>query len=382
MAIGFLPTQVPSTDRNARYAAKLVTRTGTRALRGPSAVPKRPATASQGKKAEAYRSLSQPFATYSSVVRSVRLRPAVVLTAVGICLLFLTPSTAQARSRPTSLQALLRELRRSISARATSTPRSPSSATGSCSTGRLASRTTWKSQTPAIRLGWTRLRLCWATSALAVALIPHLKVDRYCRCSRSTRTASRVLVDQSAVVRIAHVVAHSPGYTLGPVVMTFPAFAWGDSAPTWIYGGGDLWLYESDNPGGVDLMRISATTGDVLQRLRVPKVWKPVLAYNDEGLWIAPSGQTSSPEALYLVAPGGHSSDAGLPFPRRRVREVDRRVRRRPLAERPTATRERRWRGVDAARSRGKAGLARSREREPRPGLRDARRFWHGRRRS
>ena len=75
--------------------------------------------------------------------------------------------------------------------------------------------------------------------------------------------------------------------------------AWGDSAPTWIYGGGDLWLYESDNPGGVDLMRISARTGEVLQRLRVPKVWHPVLAYNDEGLWVAPSGQSGSSE-LYL----------------------------------------------------------------------------------
>ena len=71
----------------------------------------------------------------------------------------------------------------------------------------------------------------------------------------------------SAVVRIAHVVSQSPGYTLGPVLMTFPALAWSDSAPTWIYGGSDLWLYEWDNPGGIDLMRISATTGAVLQRL-------------------------------------------------------------------------------------------------------------------
>ncbi len=121
-------------------------------------------------------------------------------------------------------------------------------------------------------------------------------------------------VDQRAVVSISHVVSHSPGYALGPVVMSFSAFAWGDSAPTWIYGGGDLWLYEWDNPGGVDLMRISATTGDVLQRLRAPKVWHPVLAYNDEGLWIAASGQTSSPTPLYLVAPGGAHASAVYHF--------------------------------------------------------------------
>jgi hypothetical protein len=109
----------------------------------------------------------------------------------------------------------------------------------------------------------------------------------------------------SAVVRLAHVVAKSPGYALGPVVMTFSSWAWGDSAPTWIYGGGDLWLYEWDNPGGVDLMRISATTGAVLQRMRVPKVWKPILAYNDDGLWIAPSGQSGGPpNVLYRITPG------------------------------------------------------------------------------
>jgi hypothetical protein len=80
--------------------------------------------------------------------------------------------------------------------------------------------------------------------------------------------------------------------------------AWSDSAPTWIYGGGDLWLYEWDNPGGIDLMRISATTGAVLQRLRMPKMGHAILAYNDDGLWISPSGETLQPEALYRVAPG------------------------------------------------------------------------------
>jgi hypothetical protein len=118
----------------------------------------------------------------------------------------------------------------------------------------------------------------------------------------------------NGVVRIAHVVPRSPGYTIGPVAMTFPALATADSAPTWTYGGGDLWLYEWDNPGGIDLMRISAITGAVLQRLRVPKIWHAILAYNDEGLWIAASGQTSSPEALYLVTPGGTHASAVFHF--------------------------------------------------------------------
>lgn len=118
----------------------------------------------------------------------------------------------------------------------------------------------------------------------------------------------------SAVVRIAHTARRSPGYRLGPVVMTFPALAWGGSAPTWIYGGGDLWLYEWDNPGGIDLLRISATTGAVLQRVRVPRIEHPLLGYNDDGLWIAASGQTNSPEALYLLAPGATHGRAVFHF--------------------------------------------------------------------
>ena len=63
-------------------------------------------------------------------------------------------------------------------------------------------------------------------------------------------------------------------------------------------------------------MRISATTGAVLQRMRVPKVWNPILAYNDDGLWIAPSGQTGGPpNVLYRVAPGDTKATPVFHFP-------------------------------------------------------------------
>lgn len=104
----------------------------------------------------------------------------------------------------------------------------------------------------------------------------------------------------SAVVRIAHVTAGSPGYVLGPIVMTFPALAYGQTQPSWIYGDGDLWLYDWVNR--FDLLRVSATTGAVLQRLRIPKIQTPLLAFNHDGLWIAPYGESSGP--LYRLAPG------------------------------------------------------------------------------
>jgi hypothetical protein len=104
----------------------------------------------------------------------------------------------------------------------------------------------------------------------------------------------------NAIVRIARVTSVSPGYALGPVVMSFPALAYGDTKPSWIYGGGDLWLYDWVNH--FDLLRISATTGAVLQRLVVPKIQSPLLAFNEQGLWIAPIGESSGP--LYRLAPG------------------------------------------------------------------------------
>jgi hypothetical protein len=82
--------------------------------------------------------------------------------------------------------------------------------------------------------------------------------------------------------------------------MTFDAFAYTNTEPSWIYGGGDLWLY--DWVDHFDLLRISATTGVVLRRLVVPRVQTPILAFNDEGLWIAPTGESTGP--LYHLAAG------------------------------------------------------------------------------
>jgi hypothetical protein len=56
-------------------------------------------------------------------------------------------------------------------------------------------------------------------------------------------------------VNISRAVPGSPGYQLGPVVMTFPEGS--SSFPVWTYGGGSLWLYDSSSPGGKDLLRIS-----------------------------------------------------------------------------------------------------------------------------
>lgn len=63
--------------------------------------------------------------------------------------------------------------------------------------GPPARRMARKPRTPAMPPRSTRRRWCWATSTLAVAPTRHWKVDRYCRCSRSTRTCRRVGVAQA-----------------------------------------------------------------------------------------------------------------------------------------------------------------------------------------
>jgi hypothetical protein len=113
---------------------------------------------------------------------------------------------------------------------------------------------------------------------------------------------------KTEIVRIAHVTSRSPGYALGPIVMTFAELAYEQTEPSWIYGGGDLWLYDWTNH--FDLLRISATTGAVLQRLSVPKIQSPLLAFNDEGLWIAPRGESSGP--LYRLTPGATEMSAAF----------------------------------------------------------------------
>ncbi|MGA3220545.1 MAG: hypothetical protein ABSE77_15925 [Acidimicrobiales bacterium] len=116
----------------------------------------------------------------------------------------------------------------------------------------------------------------------------------------------------TVTVRISRVVSGSPGYQLGSVVMTFPQASTG--WPTWVYGAGDLWLYDAYNPSGYDLLRISGSTGAVIQRLRLPAVARPILAFDADGFWLAPAVNSTGP-AVYHVPLGARSATAVLDLP-------------------------------------------------------------------
>jgi hypothetical protein len=106
-------------------------------------------------------------------------------------------------------------------------------------------------------------------------------------------------------VRIAYVTSSSPGYRLGPVVMTFPQESTG--RPGWVYGDGCLWLCDGETRQASDLLRISTANGAVLQRLAIPRVDRPLLAVDDDGLWIAPA-VNSGGHSVYHVAPGASTA--------------------------------------------------------------------------
>ena len=160
------------------------------------------------------------------------MRPSVLLTAVGACLPFLTSASVHSASGPTSLQAEV--------ARVATVDLSKSdkySEIAAIDDRILLYGSTSQSNDPevantcysapvdpsSLRLGDERSGSCADPSLEGRQVLPVFATDKdlpACSCG------------PSGVVRIAHVVPHSPGYTLGPVVMTFPALARGDSVPT------------------------------------------------------------------------------------------------------------------------------------------------------
>jgi hypothetical protein len=94
--------------------------------------------------------------------------------------------------------------------------------------------------------------------------------------------------------------------TWSPVVFRFEDAS--DTRPLWTYGGGSLWLYDVSTTKGSEALRFSAATGRLEQTIAMPKLFRPVIAANADGLWLvaAVNGGVSGqyPAALYHVAPG------------------------------------------------------------------------------
>lgn len=110
----------------------------------------------------------------------------------------------------------------------------------------------------------------------------------------------------NAQVRIGRLDAKTGRTVLGPVVMTF-----GDYSDTHLestYGAGSLWVYDCNTPSGSELLRVSATTGDVEARVAMPDICRPVIAAGPTGFWMGPAVNSdgSGRPGLYHVMPRAH----------------------------------------------------------------------------
>jgi len=92
-------------------------------------------------------------------------------------------------------------------------------------------------------------------------------------------------------------------FSEGPVVMTFPLCSTCD--PVTAAGGGLLWIYDVSTTNGPELLEVSESSGQVLDTVPMPTLYKPLLAANDQGVFVAQSleGAGSGP-ALYYVGSG------------------------------------------------------------------------------
>jgi hypothetical protein len=107
--------------------------------------------------------------------------------------------------------------------------------------------------------------------------------------------------------------------------MTYRSYS--DTRPVMAYGGGWLWIYDNStisgaevnnafNPGTSELLQVSTSSGQVVDTVSMPKLYRPILGANYAGLWIGNSlgggicSGCAPPSALYFVAPGSRGASA------------------------------------------------------------------------
>jgi hypothetical protein len=89
----------------------------------------------------------------------------------------------------------------------------------------------------------------------------------------------------------------------GPTVMTYGSYS--DTRPVIAQGTQWLWIYDVETTNGPELLQVSAQSGGVVDTIAMPELYRPLLAADDQGVWVANS-QNESPAApaLSYVAAG------------------------------------------------------------------------------
>lgn len=105
--------------------------------------------------------------------------------------------------------------------------------------------------------------------------------------------------------------------TDGPVVMTYEYSS--DTHLVTAYGPESLWIYDVATTNGAELLQVSTQSGAVVDVVPMPKLYRPLLAADDGGVWVANSIEGSPGPALSYVVSGASApttvvADTGLPI--------------------------------------------------------------------
>ncbi len=103
--------------------------------------------------------------------------------------------------------------------------------------------------------------------------------------------------------------------TDGPVVMAYEYSS--DTHLVTAYGPESLWIYDVATTNGAELLQISIESGAVVDVVPMPKLYRPLLAADDGGVWVANSNEGSPGPALSYVTSGAPApttvvADTGL----------------------------------------------------------------------
>jgi hypothetical protein len=79
---------------------------------------------------------------------------------------------------------------------------------------------------------------------------------------------------------------------IGPVVMQFGNYS-GGARPSLVYSTASFWLFDSATENGPEVLRISTTTGAVLQRTVMPAISRPQVAVDRYGFWMGQAGNST-----------------------------------------------------------------------------------------
>ena len=97
----------------------------------------------------------------------------------------------------------------------------------------------------------------------------------------------------------------------GPAVMTYEYSS--DTHPVLAYGSQWLWIYDVATTNGPELLQVSTESGDVVDTIPMPALYRPLLSADDAGVWVANSIGSSAAPALSYVEAGASASTVVIP---------------------------------------------------------------------